>query len=594
LLSLLNRRPVRACLSVGTAGAVAAAISIAISSGGAAVTAASAAPTGAIAPVMSCSALAAQNFLDVPGNATQISSATLVAATSTNPEYCNVQGTIAPQTQFAIYLPTQTWTGRYLQTGCGGFCGSVRVGVSPSSSAWPAADSGLGGDFVEASDNEGHSGLSGLWALDDQKLRLEYGYESEQSLYEVAHAIIKTFYGQLPTYNYYDGGSDGGREAMEMAERYPDDFNGISAGAPEIIAGPLNTEHHIWSYRVNIDANGNAILTTADMPVLHAAVMSACAGDDGVNDGIITDPQDCQSKLPQILASVQCAPGQSQGSPSSPSCLTSQQVDVARLLYRGPADPQGTLLYPGGLPLGSELGWGQFAIPAASSDGSPVPATSSPALIFGSEYSEDMYTPNQVGPTPDQWQFSDSQFYGMFPEANIQDAMSTDLSAFRAHGGKLIMWHGFADHGIPPTGTIDYYDALVKRDGGLQSTEQFARLFMFPTVYHVSGGYANSQFAVVPSLVQWVEQGVAPSSITATDTIDNTTLTRPVYPYPDIPAYNGSGDPNQASSFHPVVAPAYSDHSDYTSWIGNYLFDQPIGIGDQAVSGHSRSRHVAR
>jgi feruloyl esterase len=202
-----------------------------------------------------------------------------------------------------------------------------------------------------------------------------------------------------------------------------------------------------------------------------------------------------------------------------------------------------------------------------------------------------MYTPDQVGPSPSQWQFTDAQFYGMFPEANIQDAMSTDLSAFRDHGGKLILWHGFADHGIPPTGTIDYYDTLVQRNHGLADTEQFARLFMMPTVYHVSGGYANAQFAIVPSLVQWVEQGTAPASITSTDTINGTTLTRPVYPYPDIPQYNGSGDPNQASSFHPVIAPAYADHTDYIDWLGNYLFHQPIGAGERGASlRHAGSR----
>lgn len=572
---------------MGAAGTVAGAIAFAASSGGAAVTAASAAPAGAVAPVMTCGALAAQDFTGIPGNATQITSATQVAATTTNPDYCDVKGTIAPQTNFEIVLPTSTWTGRYLQDGCGGFCGSARVAVSPASSAWPATDSALNGDFVQAADDEGHQESSGMWALNDPKLRLEYGYQSEQSMYEVAHAIIKTFYGQLPTYNYYDGGSDGGREAMEMAERYPDDFNGISAGAPEIIAGPLNTEHHIWSYQVNTDASGNAILTTSDLPVLHTAVMNACAGDDGVNDGIITDPQDCASKLPQILASVKCAPGESQGSPTAPTCLTAEQTNTARLLYQGPEDSKGTLLYPGGIPLGSELGWGTFIVPPGSSDGSPVSNSLSPALRLAAPYSEFMYTPDQVGPSPMQWKFTDAQFYGMFPEANIQDAMSTDLSAFRAHGGKLIMWHGFADHGIPPTGTIDYYDTLVSRNGGLQNTEQFARLFMLPTVYHVSGGYANAQFAIVPSLVQWVEQGTAPASITMTDTINNTTLTRPSYPYPDIPMYNGTGDPNQASSFHPVVARAYANHTDYTNWIGNYLFHQPIAAG-----GHrDNSRH---
>jgi feruloyl esterase len=167
----------------------------------------------------------------------------------------------------------------------------------------------------------------------------------------------------------------------------------------------------------------------------------------------------------------------------------------------------------------------------------------------------------------------------MFPVADIWDAMSTDLRAFRAHGGKLIMWQGWADNGIPPFGTVDFYDTLARRMGGLSSTQQFARLFMFPTVFHCGGGYASSSFDLVYPMVQWVEQGTVPDQVIATDTINGSTLTRPVYPYPLVPRYNGSGDPNAASSFHPVVTPTYANHTDYTDWFGNYLFEKPVGGG---------------
>ena len=548
----------------------------------------------AVSPIipatLDCSSLATDpDFVTIAGNPTAIASATVVPAAASNPEYCDVKGMIAPQTHFELKLPTTTWQGRYLQNGCGGYCGQV------SNQAFPSCDATLGGDFAMATDDEGHTssgglGGAGLFAFNSEKLRKVYGYESEQSLYVVARTIIKAFYGQPPSYSYYDGCSDGGREAMEMAERYPTDFNGIIAGAPEIIAGPLNAEHQTWDYRVNTDDDGNAILTTADLPILHNAVISACAGDDGTNDGIITDPQDCDSKIPQILQSVTCDPGESQGDPMAPACLTAAQANVARLFWQGPADPLGRLLYPGGLPLGSELGWSVFEVVRPNPDGSPVPSTNSldyaglslPYLRF------QLLAPGHLGPDPSQWKFTDQGFREMFPAANVQDAMSTDLSAFRAHGGKLIMWQGFDDNGIPPTGTIDYYDTLTQRNDGLQSTQKFARLFMFPTVYHCGGGYANSSFDLVYPMVQWVENGTAPGQITATDTINNTTLTRPVYPYPAIPRYNGNGDPNLAFSFHPVVAPAYAQHNDYTNWIGNYLFYQPIsGKEDRS---HRRNR----
>ena len=230
-------------------------------------------------------------------------------------------------------MPESTWQGRYLQNGCGGYCGSVNA------QTFPSCDAQLGGDFAMATDDEGHTtagglGGAGLFAFNDQKLRNEYGYESEQALYVVAREIIKDYYGVHPNESYYDGCSDGGREAMEMAERYPDDYNGIIAGAPEIIAGPLNAEIQTWEYRVNTDANGNAILTAASCRSLHAAVIGQCQGDDGVaGDGIITDPRSCHPDLTKrrVRARTDRAAG----------CLTAAQIQVAEKIYQGPADPHG-------------------------------------------------------------------------------------------------------------------------------------------------------------------------------------------------------------------------------------------------------------
>jgi feruloyl esterase len=183
--------------------------------------------------------------------------------------------------------------------------------------------------------------------------------------------------------------------------------------------------------------------------------------------------------------------------------------------------------------------------------------------------------PGVLGPDPSQWQFDDAGFRSMFPVANIWDAMSTDLRAFRAHGGKLLLWQGWAEQAIPTFGTIDYYDTLVRRMGGLASTEQFARLFLFPTVAHCGGGYGNASFDVVLPMVQWVEQGIAPSEIDWAGTVGSTSVSRPAYPYPDIPQYNGGGaNPNVATSFHRVPSP---EAGQYTDWIGNYLFYQPVG-----------------
>ena len=518
------------------------------------------------------------SLVTIPQFPTSIDSATDVAAAGGNPEYCDVKGMIAPQTHFEMKLPVSSWQGRYLQNGCGGYCGTV------SNQTFPACDAQLGGDFAMATDDEGHttsSGLggAGLFAFNSQKLRNEYGYESEHALAVVAKTIIGDYYGQPPNYSYFDGCSDGGREAMEVAERYPTDFNGIIAGALENIAGPLNAELQTWDYRVNTDANGNAILTSAKLTALHTAVIAACAGDDGVpGDGIITDPRNCHFNV----SSIQCPAGT-----DNANCLTPAQVTVADDLYQGPVDPQGRHLYPGGFALGSEGSWGGFQLPAAAF-GATV--SSKTALVYGGlslPYLRYQYlAPGQLGPDPDQWSFSDRTFRSLFPVANTYDAMDTNLSAFRRHGGKLIIWQGWADQAIPVFGTIDYYDTLASRMGGLDSTQQFARMFLFPTVAHCGGGYAASSFDLVYPMVQWVEGGSAPNQITATDTVSSQTLTRPVYPYPLVPEYNGSGPTNEASSFHSVVSPHAHD---YSQWIGNDLFYQPV----DAPSG-SHGRHTGR
>jgi hypothetical protein len=571
----------RACLIVaGATLLAAAAIAVTTSGGGVAsaktppalvtVSAKLAAASPTIPATMTCSALATlPSLVTIPGNPTSIDTATDVAASGTNPEYCDIKGMIAPQTHFEMKLPDKTWQGRYLQNGCGGYCGAVSAQSFPQ-----PCDTELGGDFAMATDDEGHTsdsgiGGAGLFAFNSQDLRQEYGYESEHSLAVVAKAIIKDFYGVGPNYSYFDGCSDGGREAMEVAERYPTDFNGIIAGAPEIIAGPLNAELQTWDYKVNIGPNGNAILTSAQMTLLHNAVITACQGDDGVpGDGIITDPRDCNFS-PQSLV---CQNGATTG------CLTSAQAKVAEEIYQGPVDAQGRHLYPGGLTLGSESSWAGFQIPVQPST-APVPATN--ALVYSGlslPYLRFMLNaPGQLGPDPSQWQFTDQGFRSMFPAANVQDAMSTDLSAFRRHGGKLIIWQGWADQAIPTYGTVDYYEDLAGRNGGYTSTQKFARMFLFPTVAHCGGGYAASSFDLVYPMVQWVENRTAPSQITATDTVNSATVTRPVYPYPEVPQYNGNNEPtNEASSFHPVVS---THANDYSNWIGNDLFYQPVGGG---------------
>ena len=184
---------------------------------------------------------------------------------------------------------------------------------------------------------------------------------------------------------------------------------------------------------------------------------------------------------------------------------------------RGPVDPQGQRLYPGGLPYGSELAWAGFVVPMTPAGNGSV--SSRAALVYSGlslpYLRYQMLPAGQFGPDPGQWRFTDQGFRQLFPVANTYDAMDTNLSRLPPHGGKLIMWQGWADQAIPPFGTVDYYDMLVSRMGGLAATQTFARLFMFPTVYHCGGGYAASSFDLVLPMVHWVEGGAAPAQIIA-------------------------------------------------------------------------------
>ena len=503
-----------------------------------------------IPPVVSCAALAQHDFGSVPDAPTSISSATVVAATSTTPEYCDVKGYISPQTQFELKLPTKTYQGRYLQVGCGGFCGVV------SPTTFPSCDAQLGGDFAMATDNQGHmaaSNVDGVWALDDLQLRIEFGYLSEHAMAQAAKAITATYYGQSPRYSYFNGCSDGGHEALQEAQRYPGDFNGIIAGAPANIWAPLNAEFQPWLARANLDAQGSQILTADKLPALHDAVMKACAGVDG----LIDDPRTCHFDP----ASIQCPAGT-----NTAACLTPAQVETVRKVYEGPVDAQGHHLYIGGEPYGAELAWAGWIV--------TPPGVESVAQAIGDNYLKyQAFQVGKVGPSFQNWQFTIAGFNATRPMGEIYNSTNADLSAFRAHGGKLIIWQGWADQAIPPFGSPVYYDAVQDRMGGLQQVQQFARLFMFPSMYHCAGGYGPSQFDMVAPMVAWVEQGVAPGKIVAAQTSSTNQVVRtfPVFPYPEQTKYTGHGSINDANNYVGIT-PQPLPEDDY-NWVGNDLFN---------------------
>ena len=465
---------------------------------------AAAAEGDAIASVTTCEALGKS---DLTALDTRISSVSTV--TRNGHVFCDVKGYISPATQFESLLPKDTWRGDYLQQGCGGLCGQTNVNLDDPSrtSGYQAPYAPLtNGEMVVAADDQGHEAPNNgdaLWAKNDLRLRAVFGYSSEHQLAQTAKALIRIFYGRKPAYSYFSGVSDGGHEALALAQRYPEDFDGIIAGAPANNWAPL-TLFELWLAASNRDSRGRQILTAEKLPALHAAVMAACADDHGV----IVDPRACAFDP----ASMRCADGS-----DKPDCLTDEQIRVVRDEYRGPSDREGHGLFDGGEPYGSELAWaGWFVMPAADV---AAPADTYSALIgLGYvNYMGFLHNP-RGGYSLDSVPFTTAMHQQLAQLGGIYNATDPDLAAFRAHGGKIIIYHSWADQAIPPFATIDYYRAVV-REAGWPAAQSFSRLYMIPGLYHcpcgqpVDGDPATIvQF--MPQLVGWVEHGDAPDVIT--------------------------------------------------------------------------------
>ena len=520
----------------------------------------SVAASAVIAPATSCATIGQADFSTIPGASTTIVSATPVSASSnTLGDYagCEISGLIAPQIQFQLMLPTQNYQGKYLQLGCGGYCGTDTLST-------PAASYGCvpvtTGQFAEATDNEGHAGavFSGAFAA-DLNLRVDFGYASEHALAVAAKAIIAAFYGHRPAESYFDGCSQGGHEGLLEAQRYPADFNGIIAGAPASILTPLNIFYQGWNALANTGPGGQPILTAADLAPLHAAVVKACDSLDGTKDGLIADPFACHWK-PQSIA---CAPGQT--STAANFCLTAAQVRSVNKLYDGPTTSSGQLLYPGWELRGSEDNWAGWIVPASGPESGSVDwgiATQTIKYLMNSGAEPDL-TINDI-------QFTTAYFAKLMKQtAGIYDATDPDLTAFRNDGGKLILWQGLADPAISPVGTIAYYQAVQNYMGGPAQTQEFARLFMLPGVAHCGGGDGPDSFNGLGALVNWVEKGQAPTSFVTSKVVNGTvTQTRPVYQYPLIAVDTTGGPVTEASSYTPHQPPVHFDAN--VKWAGTF------------------------
>jgi feruloyl esterase len=339
-----------------------------------------------------------------------------------------------------------------------------------------------------------------------------------------------------------------------MVQRYPQAFDGVIAGASAYTMLE-KVQRYLWEDKYGFDEHGQLVFTPEAGELLHRAVMESCDGRDGLVDGQIDDPRRCDYD-PGLL---QCQPDA-----AGAGCLSAAQVRTARAFYDGPRTADGKRLFQGGEPYGAELTWG----------------TSAAFANAGRRAAEGFvrYFLPAGSAMPDfraeDWEFSEASLRRLQSADHLLDAKNADLAAFRAAGGKLILWQGAADYAAGPRAIFEYYHAVRALSGGTAQAREFARLFLIPGVYHCRGGYVPYEEDLLGAMVAWVEAGQAPDSVEAAAVLDDGTVRRrPVHAYPTVTRYSGSGDINDPQSFEGVAPDTPPD--DRWDWLGTFTADLP-------------------
>lgn len=509
-----------------------------------------------VKPVASCASLGALDLTAVGGSGSRVTQAS--ETTSDGIKVCSVTGTLAPKISFQVLLPTETWTQRYLQVGCGGLCGSITLRSGASDGCKVFNDGG----FVMAATDMGHAGGmsdDGSWGLDASQ-RADFAHRAQHVTAQAAKVLIRAFYGQTQRYAYFNGCSDGGREALMEAMRYPQDFDGVIAGAPAMLFQVQNTLYHAWQAVSNTGADGKIILTTDRLPILHEAVVAACDSLDGATDGLIANPAACLFDV----ATITCKAGVSDTS----KCLTRDEADVVRKFYEGPRDPVTGAHLTAGQPLyGSELNWSGVYV-ADSADGRMMsPMAALPVIRYLA------FPQARPEMTLREFPFTQATLNQLRARHGVFDATNADLSAFHAAGGKLILWHGLADPHIAPANTVALHKAVVAQMGQ-RAVDTFERLYLLPGVSHCGNGEGASNLDLLTPIMAWVENGQAPDEVMTRSASEGSSfgapafggeqrpvgapketpralpaMTRPIYPYPYVARYSGQGNVYDAANW---------------------------------------------
>ena len=483
----------------------------------------------------------------------------------TVPRHCEVKGVANPtsdsEIRFLLWLPpSESWNGKYVQRGSGGWSGSIQPGglVVP-----------LIRGYAVAATDDGHQSSGPVpdasWAIGHPEKLIDFGYRAVHETARLSKAILQAYYAKPQTRAYFSGCSDGGREALMEAERFPEDFDGIIAGAPA-----NQWTHHfagfVWN-EIALEGRPESNLKPEKLAAIEKVALAQCDAQDGVKDGLIEDPRTCHFDPSVLLC---------HGAESA-TCLTTPQIDALKKIYAGPTNPRtGQQIYPGYEP-GTEAergGWSAWIL-----------GTSSAQSLFGNSFF------GQAVHERSNWDWRTMNFDADVTladekTASILNSYNPDLRSFRDHGGKLIQYHGWGDAAIAPRDSIAFYEKVQSfldsypdpRSSNQSDLRGFYRLFMIPGMQHCAGGPGPTSFGnnelfgrddtpadadhdVFIALDRWVTQGVGPDKLIGTGTIGadpksgnpGTRLTRPLCAYPAVARYKGQGDTNSAENFQCVT-----------------------------------------
>jgi feruloyl esterase len=429
--------------------------------------------------------------------------------------FCRVAATLKPTSdsdiKVEVWLPASGWNGKFQGVGNGGWAGVI---------SYAAMADAIRAGYASASTDTGHTGGRGTFALDHPEKLIDFSWRSEHEMTVTAKAVIHAFYGSAPKLSYWNGCSTGGRQGLKEAQKFPNDYDGIIAGAPA-----NRTAISLWIADAVLK-DPSSYIPPAKYPVIHDAAIAACDNRDGLKDGLIDDPSKCNFDPGVLLCK----------GVEGPECLTAAQVKAAKRIYSPAVNPRtGQELFSSLVP-GTELGWGVQAL--------------------GPEPSANIYDQYRFVVFKDpKWDWKTFNFdgdvaRGDLPENVVMNATDPDMKPFFAHGGKLLLYHGWSDPNVPTLNTIKYYKSVVENLGGVANASKSVRLFLEPGMGHCGGGEGPNVFDKVGALEAWVEQGKAPETLLASHaTGGKVDRTRPLCPYPQVARYKGTGSIDDAATF---------------------------------------------